>query len=461
MKKILLTLAAAATLATASAATVTVTIAGADEKFVAGTTAGDLDKESDFTFTNSGFSFTTTKGKSTATAFNKAGDLRIYAGGTLTITGLDGKTIDGVVFNISAQGMKRLAKIDANVGTVAVQAVGDKTVTWTGDASSVTFTVGGTADYGSESGKAGQLDFDSIVITYTEPATGKESAGLAYPETSYTVEFGQPFATPVLANPNDLHVTYTSSNTEVASVAADGTVIIGAVGTTTIKATSEETEKYYEGHASYTLHVVAPAKKFEKVTDLISGGEYLFVVDMDGTLKYGEPLGASANYGRLSLTDAVMNGSFIEENGDNTFKFTSAEGGVTIQDADGRYYAMDDNHFTSFQLYSELNEGCYWDYEFNADGTIKLTNKLNTTSYVGVTKGGQGTWYTNIAPAKEPAEILYPSLYKEANSTAVAAIESEQGEAQFFNLQGVRVANPEKGLYIRIQNGKATKVLVK
>lgn len=45
--------------------------------------------------------------------------------------------------------------------------------------------------------------------------------------------------------------------------------------------------------------------------------------------------------------------------------------------------------------------------------------------------------------------------------SGVAAIEAENGEAEFFNLQGVKVAKPENGLYIKVQNGKASKVLVK
>ena len=37
----------------------------------------------------------------------------------------------------------------------------------------------------------------------------------------------------------------------------------------------------------------------------------------------------------------------------------------------------------------------------------------------------------------------------------------ENAPVEFFNLQGVRVANPENGLYIRRQGNKATKVFVK
>ncbi len=38
---------------------------------------------------------------------------------------------------------------------------------------------------------------------------------------------------------------------------------------------------------------------------------------------------------------------------------------------------------------------------------------------------------------------------------------ADNAPAEYFNLQGVRVANPENGLYIRRQGGKATKVYVK
>lgn len=44
---------------------------------------------------------------------------------------------------------------------------------------------------------------------------------------------------------------------------------------------------------------------------------------------------------------------------------------------------------------------------------------------------------------------------------AVSEIEAASSEAVYFNLQGVRVANPENGLFIQTVNGKATKVLIR
>ena len=115
------------------------------------------------------FTFTA-GGSGTAAAYNTTGkDARYYTGNTLTISAETEMT--KIVFNLSAQGLKRLAPITASTGTIATQASGDTKVTWTGSATSVTFTVGAKADYGTEPDKAGQLDVTSVDITAGGGAT--------------------------------------------------------------------------------------------------------------------------------------------------------------------------------------------------------------------------------------------------------------------------------------------------
>lgn len=94
---------------------------------------------------------------------NNPNDMRIYAGGTVTLFNLTG--MSQVVFNISAQGLKRLATLTADSGTIAYD-VDNATVTWTATTpvKTVTFTVGDKADYGTENTKAGQLDFTSFDV---------------------------------------------------------------------------------------------------------------------------------------------------------------------------------------------------------------------------------------------------------------------------------------------------------
>ena len=48
------------------------------------------------------------------------------------------------------------------------------------------------------------------------------------------------------------------------------------------------------------------------------------------------------------------------------------------------------------------------------------------------------------------------------HGSAVEDIEAaEAAPARYYNLQGVEVANPENGLYIRVSGDKATKVIIK
>lgn len=100
----------------------------------------------------------------TAPAVNASkNDARVYAKGTVNVV-TKGENMTQIVFGLSAQGVKRLTKITASVGEV-VESADSKTVTWTGAAKDVTFTVGEKADLGSDgAAKAGQLCFDNITV---------------------------------------------------------------------------------------------------------------------------------------------------------------------------------------------------------------------------------------------------------------------------------------------------------
>lgn len=111
--------------------------------------------------------FTVTLAKAegtTAPAVNASkNDARVYAKGTVNVV-TKGENMTQIVFGLSAQGVKRLTKITASVGEV-VESADSKTVTWTGAAKDVTFTVGEKADLGSDgAAKAGQLCFDNITV---------------------------------------------------------------------------------------------------------------------------------------------------------------------------------------------------------------------------------------------------------------------------------------------------------
>lgn len=89
-----------------------------------------------------------------------------------------------------------------------------------------------------------------------------------------------------------------------------------------------------------------------------------------------------------------------------------------------------------------INEEMYWNYDDQVNSTVEETF--------------EGTIFVTL-PEEAHAELTVTFTDK----NGVDAIETVNGEAEYFNLQGVRVANPENGLYIVRQNGKVSKQVIR
>jgi hypothetical protein len=91
------------------------------------------------------------------------------------------------------------------------------------------------------------------------------------------------------------------------------------------------------------------------------------------------------------------------------------------------------------------------------DATVDLSNvNITSTSRIFIK---QTQWGVSTAHRWFLDNI---KVYKnESSSIETAAVDDENTTAEYFNLQGVRVANPTNGIYVKRQGNKATKVLVK
>ena len=182
-------------------------------------------------------------------------DARVYANGEVDVL-FDGLAMSRIVFNLSSQGQTKLAPITASVGTISTQKMGDATVVWTGKANEVTFTVGSKVI--DDPSANGQLCFDSIDIETVDD--GKSDPGLAFANGSYTALTNAAFVAPTLTNPHSLSVSYSSTNTSVATVdPSTGAISVVNKGETTIKATFAGDATYRAAVASYTLTVADPS----------------------------------------------------------------------------------------------------------------------------------------------------------------------------------------------------------
>lgn len=120
--------------------------------------------------------------------------------------------------------------------------------TWTGDANAVKFVCNIAKSAAT---------VKSIKVTYTPNVQdNREDAGLAFSAESVTAIVGEAFTAPTLTKATTAAVSYTSSNTNVATVdAATGEVTLVAAGTTMITAAAPENTEYKAGMAEYELIV--------------------------------------------------------------------------------------------------------------------------------------------------------------------------------------------------------------
>lgn len=88
--------------------------------------------------------------------------------------------------------------------------------------------------------------------------------------------------------------------------------------------------------------------------------------------------------------------------------------------------------------------------------TLSLRNNYSLASVPA------GTYdMTLLVTIYKEAPSLYVISYNNDGSGVAEVEAAENGEVVYYNLQGVKVAEPENGLYIKVQGNKATKVLIR
>ena len=497
MKKLLLTLAGAVFSLCASALTVTpdqLTVPGAST--IDGFTV-DIQKQN---------------GQTAPQVFGEA--LRTYAKNTVTISG---SKITKVVFTLSDSGSKRYTTFTPRTGEyTAAQAEGDTQLTWTGDAASVTFTVGDKATMGSDGDtKAGQIHIASIQIEgeggtgeTPEPVEGEyriTASEITVPGVSnvegfnFNVEQGEGGTAPMFHGNTKAIRLYAKNTISVEAeeltkitfvLSSDAnfryTVVTPSVGEITPAQAAGDTEFTWVGNAQEVVFTVGEIATLGEESDkngqirftelVIEGtpGEVVevptpelpsfvlatsveagkkYVLAADG--KVAASLGTKT-YGYLSMAAATFDGNICKTAEANAFTFTPEGDAYYMQDAEGFYYYQTGT-YNSFNKSEDVpEEGGLWTISVAEDGAATITN----TSVKKIIS--YSTTFTSYGSYAEVGENILPTLYVYDETVGVAAVEAAENAAvEYFNLQGVRVANPSNGLYIRRQGNQVSKVLVK
>lgn len=196
-------------------------------------------------------------------------------------------------------------------GTGVASGTGAKSVTI--DCSSLNLTEGFIT-------AGGAVRIWDITITYEtsgsggeEPETPEKTAtSLVWSAAEYTATIGADNTYPTLTTePVDLAgVTYASSNTAAATIAADGTITLVAAGTTTITASYAGNEIYVAAtDATYTLTVEAATPDPEEPENPEDAQTYDFT-NINGFTEWG----SSYSKHEVTYSDAVVTFAFANQN---------------------------------------------------------------------------------------------------------------------------------------------------
>ncbi|MDD6895713.1 MAG: Ig-like domain-containing protein [Prevotellaceae bacterium] len=243
----------------------------------------------------------------------------------------------------------------------------------------------------------------------------KKAPGLSWGTASREVTIGsEDNSFPTLSNENNLAVAYSSDNTEVATIDAEGNITLVAAGTANITAEFAGNDEYEAGSVTYKLTVnAAPdpsvditntpetAYSVAKANELIAAGQGLDTkVYVVGTITYVKEV--STSYG--NATYYVGDGT--EQSGDDLMIYR------------GYYYNGD---------------------KFTAEDQIKVGDKVivygKLVDYNGTKEMTSGS-----------------SIYSINGTTGITTVKTQSANGTIYNLAGQQRSKLAKG--INIVNGK-------
>lgn len=376
-------------------------------------------------------------GSNNPTVNNNANDIRVYANSTLSIESSNEAFLSEVVFSITD--VSKLGNMTVNQGTLRTDSE-NKTITWSGYATSFTITVPAKAVNGSD---AARFCFDKVSAKFATSELTDPACAFSAETATYTL--GKDFYAPTFTTVSDGEITYKSSNTNVATVDAEGNVTAIAAGTTTITATVAATDTYATGSASYTLTVVDPNILFSESFAESLGNftvdqtDEIWSYNSDYNCAYANGYGKNAQ--NLKLISPVID---LTNTTGATLTFDHAAG-----------YIKDNDLTKDFTLWIKEKDATEWTQlliPIYADSwTFVNSGEISLNAYCGkeVQIAFNYMCTDNVASAWEIKNVII----KKAEPATVTIPVSDAGYATYFSNQAWTVAdNMKAGIITGVEN---------
>lgn len=163
----------------------------------------------------------------------------------------------------------------------------------------------------------------------------------------------------------------------------------------------------------------------------------------------------------LPVPDVYLNGEKIENNGGGVYEGTASfEPGDVIKIFETDYTV--ENYSLNISIASDVNVQILADYVTPIDGTSATVFGPTDVEFVAASRAASvpfivkvnGTAVTPTEEGRVIATIDSNSTIsvEPNNSTSITEINAENVDSAIYNLQGMRVSNPKKGIFIK--NGK-------
>lgn len=230
-----------------------------------------------------------------------------------------------------------------------------------------------------------------LEIENTDPDSGSENGGtttltdpeLAWSKASCEATIGAENSFPSLSNEYGVSVTYSSSDTGVATIDENGNITLIAAGTTSIKASSVATDTYAADSDSYALTV-------NKAGDAISWSATACTVTYGKEETYTFP--SLTNPGKQSISYSSSNKEVATIGEDGTVTIV-AEGETTI---------------TASAEANDSYEACSASYTLTVEGTLEKAGlSWSDENYTATLASGENVFPTLSNPNK--LQVTYSS----------------------------------------------------
>ena len=376
----------------------------------------------------------------TAPAYHaNTGAIRLYAKGSLTVSG---EKISKIVVTLASDAAYRYTTFTPSTGAFdPAQAAGDTEITWVGNASSVTFTVGDFATMGTDGeSKAGQIRFTSITVYgkggngggNVDPTPG-DTEGNGTEENPYTV--------------NDV----IALNNTISSAAWVTGYIVGAMNTGGSEYVFETTAPFTAAANIYIAATPGETDQTKMVPVQLVGGSTVRAdlnlvdrpenfgkeVSVKGNLEkyFGQPgIKNTSDYtivggiAPLPVEEIASLTAFVEEQSDANLKITGA---VTVfyQSPDKKYTFITDGE-TNLEVYGNLPEYKNGDQLTGIIGKFSFYQNMpqmtpQTDSF------GEATQGTPVEPKKVAANQIGIAQY-----VTVENVEITEEDGKFYIGEG-------------------------